>query len=126
MKHKVIDTIVFCILVLLILMLVGLVFDIWYIAYYPIPLLAAALVLMSVNKWKGVLPSFIIFFGILLFLFIWAGIGMTSQGNGFGGLSLSVGVFFYLIWPFISIFSGLFYAYVYEKTSKEDGRSQSI
>lgn len=122
--NKWVDKFIVIVLLLQLLMLVGLVFDIWYLAYYPIPLFAGILMAICLfNKqinWKKALPACLAFFIILIALFVWAGIGMNSNKMGFGGLTHSVSVLFYVMWPFLTFFAPLLYAYIYEKVLKEN------
>lgn len=121
--NKLIDKFIIVILILQVLMLVGLIFDVWYLAYYPIPLFAGTLIVICLLnnqiKWKGAIPATLSFSVILIALFIWAGIKMNTNEMGFGGLTHSMSVLFYVIWPFLTFFAPLFYAFIYEKALRE-------
>ncbi|WP_257352279.1 hypothetical protein [Pseudalkalibacillus decolorationis] len=124
MKSNRVDKIIMACGFLLLLMLVGMTFNIWPLVFFTIPLLTIVLLALGAlnkeNEWGPLVP-WIIGFGIVFTaLFIWAGIGMTSQETTFGGFSLGAGVIIYFIWPFITFVLGLLYAMMFKRWLKWD------
>lgn len=124
MKQNKVDMLVLASAILLLVMLVGMVFDIWPFVFFTIPILSAVLLglgALNVQEKWGPLVPWIVGFGIVsTVLFIWAGMGMLDQEQSFGGLSLSAGVLVYVIWPLSSLTLGLLYAYMFKKWLKWD------
>ena len=116
MKHNRTDTIVLIVGALFGLMTLGLVFDIWQLALLSIPVTSTVLIALGClnrkDEWGPSLRPVLVFGAILTALFFWAGVTMFDDGR-LGGLQTPVGVVYYVIWPFITVFSGLLYAFVY-------------
>jgi hypothetical protein len=105
------------------LLLIGMLFDVWQLAFYPIPPLAVVLLALgSLNKrdeWGPTMLPVALFGGVLTALWIWMGLTMFDEGR-LGGMQTALGVLYYFIWPFITVFSGVLYALVYSSWLKRD------
>lgn len=123
MKVDKIDAIVLSCGLLFGLLFIGMLTDVWQLAFYPIPLLAMVLIalgsLNKANKWGGALLPLVVYGLILVALFAWMGVTMFDDSR-LGGMQTPLGILYYVIWPFITIFSGLLYALVYSTWLKRD------
>lgn len=118
MNARKVDGLMPVIAVLLATMLVGMVFDVWQLAWFAMPILATVLLALGCldrqERWGPTKP-WIIGFGVLSSaLFAWAATGMASQEPSFGGLSHAMGITLYIIWPG-TVASGFLYAYLYRR-----------
>ncbi len=128
MNASKVDRLMPVIAVLLTMMLVGMVFDVWQLAWFAIPILSTVLLALGCldrrERWGPTKP-WIIGFGVLsIALFAWAATGMSSQEPSFGGLSPALGVILYIIWPG-TIASGFLYAYLYRRWLVIDIRKET-
>lgn len=123
MKMDKIDAFVLSCGVLLALLLAGMLTGVWQLVLYPIPVLAAALLLVgslnSQDKLGPALLPVVVFSVPLLALFVWIGQTVSSEGR-LGGLQYSLGVVYYVLWPFTTLCTGLLYAFVYQRWLKRD------
>lgn len=125
-----VDGMIIVIAVLLSAMLVGMLFNVWYLAFFSIPILATALMglgtLNRENEWGPTLPWVAGFGVISVGLFVWAGIGViSSQSPGFGGLTVAAGVLVYIAWPVLTLASGLLYALLYNQWLRPDVQEET-
>ena len=103
---------------------VGMVLDWWQPVYYAVPLLATALMLLGalnrVDAWRGsVVAQVVAFGGITTVLFALA--HATADGSGsFGGLPVTTGIFFYLLWPVTVLVPSLIYVGLYRSWLRHD------
>lgn len=126
MNFDKVDTLVSTTAILLLVTLIGMIFDIWYLVFFPMPVLITVLLALgSLNKedqFGPVLKWLIGFGAISSALFVWAGTGMFSQEPRFGGLTVAAGVILYVMWPLFALVSGPLYAYVYKVWLSRDVR----
>lgn len=125
-----VDGMIIAIAVLLSAMLIGMLFNVWYLAFFSIPILATALMglgtLNRENEWGPTLPWIVGFGVISIGLFVWAGIGViSSQTPGFGGLTVPAGVLVYIAWPVLTLASGLLYALLYNQWLRRDVQEET-
>lgn len=125
-----VDGMILVIAILLAAMLIGMLFDVWYLAFFSIPILATALMglgtLNRENKWGPTLPWVAGFGVISIGLFVWAGVGVISaQTPGFGGLTVAAGVLVYIAWPVLTLASGLLYALLYNQWLRRDVKEET-
>lgn len=99
------------------LMLVGMLFDIPGLIFYPVPVLFLIFLLMGgVNlegQLKKVLPGLVTYAVIFGGLFI-AMVVLQDDTSLVLGLPISTAILVYLIWPFTTLTSGALYAWVYQ------------
>jgi hypothetical protein len=123
MKHDRTDALVLTIGGLFALLTIGMTFDIWQLAWLPIPILSVVMIALGCldryGRWGASLPPVLIFGVVLTSLFVWAGLVLFDSGR-FGGLQSGIGVVYYVIWPFVTVFSGLLYAVVYARWLRHD------
>lgn len=129
MKHTRTDLIVLSVGLLFALLTAGMLFDVWQLAFLPIPVLSVALIALGClnrdEEWGPSLGPVLVFGAILTGSFFWAGVTMFDGGR-LGGLQTPVGIVYYLIWPFITVFSGLLYALVYGMWLRRDVESADL
>lgn len=98
-------------------MLVGMLFDVPGLIFYPVPALFLIFLLMGGVNLEGrlgkVLPGLIAYAVIFGGLFIAMGILQNDTTLVFG-LPVSTAILVYLIWPFTTLTSGALYAWVYQ------------
>lgn len=128
MNRDKVDALMPIVAVLLAAMLVGMVLDVWQLAWFPIPLLATVFIAFGCmnreDRWGPTKPWLLGFGVVALALFVWAGAGMMSQSPTFGGLSLAMGVTLYVIWP-ATIAATFLYAYLYSRWLSRDVREDT-
>lgn len=99
-----------------VLMLLGMVFDVWWLIFYPIPVLIMIFMLLgSTNRagsFRGVMPGILAYCAVLLLLFVPMGFLQNADLRLFG-LQISMGLMLYVVWPFTVLTSGALYAWVY-------------
>lgn len=109
--------------VLCLAMVVGMVSGIWQLPFFATPLLATLLIALgSLNRHSrwGPTGPLVLGYGIVLFaIFSWVGLTVSDTGT-FGGLRTSMGVALYVLWPFVTLTSGLLYAAAYSIWLKHD------
>jgi len=114
LKFNKIDIYINIIALIFIMMLIGMLFNIWQLVFYTIPLLSIVLMYLGETDEIKRLFSMITllsFSVITMTVFIWAGSGMTRLDATFGGFSVGSGVFIYIIWPLMTV-SGIVYAII--------------
>lgn len=130
MKIDRVDGMIIAIAILLSAMLIGMLFNVWYLAFFSIPILATALMGLGTlnrdNRWGPTLPWVVGFGVISIGLFVWAGVGVASdQTPGFGGLTVAAGVMVYIAWPVLTLVSGLLYALLYNQWLRRDVKEET-
>lgn len=103
---------------------VGMIADLWLLVYYAIPLITYLFVLMGSlsvdDRWSPrgfVLAS--TFGGVLLALFLWAGVTLEST-TFVGGLPLPTAIMVFGIWPFATVVAPLLYAWTFQTWLRRD------
>jgi hypothetical protein len=123
MKFDKIDALMGAVGVLFLALLIGMATDQWLLTLAPIPVLAAVLMIVGSldrsNKVGNALLPVTAFSLVLLAGFMWAALSVGSSGT-LGGMEMPLGVVYYFIWPFTTLFTGLLYALVYERWLKKD------
>lgn len=101
----------------LVLMLVGMLFDVPGLIFYPVPALFLIFLLMGGINLEGqlrkVVPGLIRYAVIFGGLFI-AMVAFRDDATLILGLPISSAILMYLIWPFTTLTSGVLYAWVYQ------------
>lgn len=101
----------------MLLMLVGMLFDVPGLIFYPVPALFLIFLLMGGINLEGrlskVLPGLISYAVIFGGLFIAMGL-LQDDTTLVLGLPISTAILVYLIWPFTTLTSGALYAWVYQ------------
>lgn len=101
----------------MLLMGVGMVFDVPGLIFYPVPILFAVFLLMGgVNlegKLEKVVPGLVAYAVIFGALFIWMVVARENTALVWG-LPISSAILVYIIWPFTTLTSGALYAWVYQ------------
>lgn len=110
--------------VCMLLMLIGMLFDVPGLIFYPVPVLFLIFLLMGGINLEGrlskVLPGLIAYAVIFGGLFIGMGL-MQDDTSLVLGLPISTAILVYLIWPLTTLTSGALYAWVYQTwLSKSD------
>lgn len=123
MKFDKVDALMAAVGGLFLILLFGMATDQWLLTLAPIPVLAAVLMIIgSLNRAHRVGAALLpvgLFSLVLLAGFGWAALSVGSSST-LGGLDASLGVIYYFIWPFTTVFTGLLYALVYERWLKKD------
>lgn len=103
---------------------IGLLADVWQVVFLAIP--AFALVMMLTGSlrqddtWeRGSTIAVIAYCAGLAVLVAWSVLTVGSDAR-FWGLPVSMAVIVYLIWPYTAAVSGLLYAFVFDRTLKEE------
>lgn len=119
-----VDRLVAIFFVITTLSVVGMIFDLWQLVYYSIPLVTVLLMLMGAlnrrDEWSGpaVVPA-AAFGGLLLVLFALGDVLLNTDAL-MGGLPAATGVFVYVIWPVTTVAGGALFAWVYHKWLRQD------
>ncbi|WP_219417991.1 hypothetical protein [Pseudonocardia nigra] len=71
------------------------------------------------NNWGPTLLPLAAFGVVLVGLFGWMGATIFDDGR-LGGMQTALGVLYYFLWPFVTVFSGLLYALVYSTWLRKD------
>lgn len=104
--------------------LVGMLTDTWQIVFLSIPVFAVVMMLQGSLRrdgtWDRVSTLAIVgYCSILGLLVIWSVLAAGSDAR-LWGLPLSMAVIVYMIWPYTAAVSGLLYAFVFDRTIKEE------
>lgn len=99
------------------LMLIGMLFDVPGLIFYPVPVLLLIFLLMGGINLEGqikkVLPGLVAYAVIFGGLFTTMGL-LQDDTSLVLGLPISSAILVYLIWPFTTLTSGALYAWVYQ------------
>lgn len=111
--NQIIGAIALC----MVLMLIGMLFDIPALIFYPVPVLFLIFLLLGGINLEGqlrkVVPGLIVYAGVFGGLFI-AMVALRDDATLVLGLPVSTAILVYLIWPFTTLTSGVLYAWVYQ------------
>lgn len=103
--------------------LLGMFTDTWQMVFIAVPLFAVIMMLLgslhSDGSWERVSTIAIVAYcaglGVLVLWSI-----LTASGDAvLWGLPMSMGVIFYLLWPYTAVGAGLLYALVFDRTIDE-------
>ncbi|HHU09042.1 MAG TPA: hypothetical protein GXZ60_03355 [Intrasporangiaceae bacterium] len=103
---------------------IGLLVDVWQIVFLAIPAFALVMMLKGSLRQDGTwdrssTTAVVAYCAGLSALVIWS--IMTYGGDGtFWGLPTSMGVIVYLIWPYTAVVAGALYAFVFDRTLKDE------
>ena len=101
----------------MLLMGIGMVFDVPGLIFYPVPIVFALFLLLGgINlegKLEKVVPGLVAYSVIFGALFIWMVVARESTTIVWG-LPISSAILVYIIWPFTVLTSGALYAWVYQ------------
>jgi sodium/proline symporter len=119
-----IDRMVAVCFVAMLVALVGMLFDVWRLVYYAIPVLTVLFMLMGAldkrDEWRAsVVAPVAAFGGVLLVLFAIADAVLYTDVM-FGGLPAATGTFLYVIWPVATVGGSLLFAWVYQAWLRHD------
>lgn len=108
------------------LMLLGMVFNLWWLIFYPIPALILVFMLLGgtnrAGSYRGVRTGIAAYCAVLLLLFVPMGALQNADMQMFG-LQFSMGLMLYVVWPFTVLTSGLLYAWVYSSWLGRDHKT---
>lgn len=103
--------------------LLGILTDTWQVVFLAVPLFALVTMLQGSLRADGTWDrsstvAIGAFCGGLAVLVLWS---ILSAGGDamLWGMPMSMGVIFYLIWPYTAVVSGLLYAFVFDRTIDE-------
>ncbi|PTM90441.1 hypothetical protein [Dietzia psychralcaliphila] len=103
--------------------LIGMLTDTWQMVFLAVPLFAVIMMLLgslhSDGSWERVSTIAIVGYcaglGVLVLWSI-----LTASGDArLWGMPMSMGVIFYLLWPYTAVGAGLLYALVFDRTIDE-------
>ncbi|MDT0300901.1 sodium:solute symporter family protein [Streptomonospora wellingtoniae] len=102
----------------------GMLFDLWFLVYYAVPVLAAVFMLMgSLNRrdlWSRPMVGQVAAFGAALVV-LFAVAHVTLDGTGtLGGLPTSTAIFLYVVWPVTAVVAPLLYTTLYRTWLRHD------
>lgn len=104
--------------------LVGMLTDTWQIVFLSIPAFGLVMMLQGSLRrdgtWDRVSTMAIGgYIAILAVLVIWSVLSASGDAT-LWGLPMSMGVIVYLIWPYTAAVAGFLYAFVFDRTLKDD------
>ena len=121
--HRSADQLVIAVSAIAALMLAGMLFDLWWLIFYPIPALILVFMLLGgtnrSGSFRGVRSGITAYCAVLLALFVPMGALQGADLQMFG-LQFSMGLMLYVVWPFTVLTSGLLYAWVYSSWLRRD------
>ncbi|MDV8001463.1 hypothetical protein [Rhodococcus sp. IEGM 1408] len=122
-EHKRAGTLVHAFAAVSAFALIGMLADIWQMVFLAVPLFAVVMMMLGSlranGSWDRVSTLAIgAYCGGLGVLVLWS--ILTASGDSeLWGLPMSMGVIFYLIWPYTAVGAGLLYAFVFDRTIDE-------
>lgn len=103
---------------------IGMFTDMWQVVFLCVPLFAVVMMLQGSLRqngtWDRVSTMAIVGYCAVLAVLVVA-VVVTAAGDArFWGLPASMGVIFYLIWPYTAAGAGLLYAFVFGRTLEDE------